>query len=567
MSRRSGKSTEKGRVDKAGAKGVEAAPRFGRNAIAGLVCVFALSLVLNLVGIRACEPCPYAWCNDTIAGLATVYQRERLFSSWMFKYPRIHFLINSAVYEPLLRYWQKHPLTGTDAQGQAVSSTLDLGRANTLSLMARVITALMGAGAVAAVFLAARVLFESDLAAFLAGVAMACAHEFVFYAHTGNTDVPAVFWYAWCVYWAAKILKTGLWRYYILLAVFAVLAVGTKDPTIGFIIGLAVLVAAGDVRAARAAGRPWGKALISCVNRKNVTAAVIFVFGFALVNNIITDPQGYMRRMSYWKGYDIAIWSRPPGLMSHIELVRDMFMNLYFALGWPLLALAAGSLIYGFVRTPKKAVFCILPLVTFQLIVVSRIRFTAPRFFMPGFVGLAMMAGYGAALLLQSRRVPKLVRILPVAFVYVTTFCYGLGSSLEMADDSRVRTVEWFVKHVDAKTPVVTLIPKWYGPYLPNGGFVSYVYPWIPPKFEGVPPAQTLPPYVITGFHLVDAAKPFKEALEEGRLPYRKVAVFAQTHFYPRKTIWGFAGWPLRGSRQSSPTITVWEREESGDRE
>jgi 4-amino-4-deoxy-L-arabinose transferase-like glycosyltransferase len=538
-----------------------APPPFRRTTLLALLGVFSLSLTLDLIGITACLPNACMWCNDTIAGMNTVYQRSRLFSTWTNKYPRIHFLVNSAAYEPFLRYWQRHPVLVADAQGRQGPSSLNLDRASTLSLVAFIITALMGAGAVAAVFFAARLLFESDLAAFLAAMAMACIHEFIFYAHTGNTDVPAAFWFAWCVYWAARVIRFGMVRDYVLLAIFAVLAVGTKDPTIGFLVGLSLLVAARHIFAARAAGRPWFKALPACINRRTMLALALFIFGFALVNNIITNPQGYLHRMSYWQGPDITNWSNRPGLVTHIQLIAGTVLDLYFAMGWPLLALAAASLVYGFIRMPRKTIFCILPLLTFQLIVVSHIRFTIPRFFMPGYIGLALIAGAGAAALLGNRRL-LVAGALSLIFVYATTFCYGLGSSLEIARDSRVRTVEWFTAHADTKAFVAALIPPWYGPYLPKAGFDNYAYPWTPPPLDQPTQPASMPNYIITGVYhqIAPAARPFYQAMLDGKLPYEKAASFEQMYFYPKKTIFGFAGWPITRLRQSSPPIIIWER-------
>jgi len=46
----------------------------------------------------------------------------------------------------------------------------------------------------------------------------------------------------------------------------------------------------------------------------------------------------------------------------------------------------------------------------------------------------------------------------------------------------------------------------------------------------------------------------------DGKLPYEKAASFEQMYFYPKKTIFGFAGWPITPLRQSSPPIIIWER-------
>ncbi len=217
---------------------------------------------------------------------------------------------------------------------------------------------------------------------------------------------------------------------------------------------------------------------------------------------------------------------------------------------------------------PRKAAFCIAPLLSFYLIVTVSIRFTMPRHFMPGFVGLALIAGHGAAALLRNTLLPRWLRVAPMLFVFSTTFLYGLGSSLEIARDSRSRTVEWFASRpVDRDTPIATFLIRWHSPYLPGAGFRNFSYPWKPPPATEALAPSMLPPFIISGptWQMGRAANQFVEAMAAGRLPYKKAAVFDQRLFYPRKTLYGFAGWPVIRLRQSSPTITVWERTQTGD--
>jgi hypothetical protein len=184
---------------------------------------------------------------------------------------------------------------------------------------------------------------------------------------------------------------------------------------------------------------------------------------------------------------------------------------------------------------------------------------------MPGYVGLTMMVGACAAALLQGRMAVRVAAAVLLGFVYVTTFFYGLGSSVDVARDTRIQVVEWFEKNVqDKKTSVVTLVRPWYGPYLPNGGFDNYGYPWTPPA-DWATNAGSLPKYVVTGYaqQVYAPARPFWEALDAGKLPYEKVAYFEQEHFWPKRTIFGFAGWPKGRAMQSSPPITVWQRKSS----
>ncbi len=273
----------------------------------------------------------------------------------------MHFLVNSVFYEPFLRYWALRPLEGLDAEGKPLTASLDLNRMSILCLVAFVITAAMGAGAVLAVYLSARLLWKDDLSAFLAAAALACTHEFVFYAHTGNTDVPATFWFAWAVYFAIRIVRFGQTRDYALTSLCAVLAVGTKDPTIGYVVGLALSVGFWQIHRARTAGNSPLRSLRAAASRQSLLGVGIFILGFCVVNNIVTDLPGYVRRMNTWRGPESSSYFLPPGLATQLRLVVETVKDLHFALGWPLLGLALASLGYACGTCPGKPRSALLP--------------------------------------------------------------------------------------------------------------------------------------------------------------------------------------------------------------
>jgi hypothetical protein len=50
----------------------------------------------------------------------------------------------------------------------------------------------------------------------------------------------------------------------------------------------------------------------------------------------------------------------------------------------------------------------------------------------------------------------------------------------------------------------------------------------------------------------------FLNSILDGSLGYQKVARFEGKYLYPKKTIFGIAGWPKVG--RPSPTITIYER-------
>jgi hypothetical protein len=534
---------------------------FRRRTWLGLGGVIILSLTLNLVGIRWSLPNVRTWANDTIAGLPTIQQQPLLFKTWKYKYPRMQFLINSAAYVPLLRYWKEHPVQVEQPDGRKTQTVLDLERFSTLVLTACVITALMGVGTAWAVFLTARRIFRNDAAAFLAGCGTACVHEFVFYCHTGNVDVGAAFWFAWSLYFIVKVIEFHRWRDYLASAALGALAVCTKDPTIGFLAGAGCAVVISLYRQARNEGRSAIRSLLAVFSPKPMAALFLFVLLFMWINNIITDPAGYRERMAYWQGGDIRPWQYPVNFRTFFwRLPTDSFKDCYFAMGWPLLGLTMIASVYFLICQRGRWFLCAAPILGFYAVVILTIRFTAPRFFIPGFGGLAILAGGGAALWLGKSGIPKVLRYAPIVFIYGATFLYALGIGLEMEQDTRQRAVRWFEANVDRRVFAGAMIKRWYAPNLGSVGFSRYGYPWSPQAGRQDP--KNYPEYLITGtsWQVPDEDKVFYQDLLDGKYPYQRVMVFQQQMFYPNKTAFGFAGWPEGRMRQISLPVAVWKR-------
>ena len=518
-----------------------------------VLLLVGLSGTLSSIGLKWGMPQVRSCCSDSIAGIHTVQQRSILFDTWKSKYPRVHYVVANAFYEPFLSKWEKAPVIRRDAQGRTTTSTFDLERVNVLILVSRLISAAMAASAVIAVFLGARALFKDDLTGVLAGLGLAGASQFVYYSHTGNVDVPSVCWYAWGFYCAVKMVASGKWRYYILMPVFCALAAGTKDANVAYVGGLVVGVCIGLVVQARRGGRSWLASLRVLVGPRPLVAAALFLFCFAMINNMITDWQGFRERMDYWfknrKGISKYTMFKPGFSGQKKQIVRSI-QDLHFGMGWPLLCLVGASVVYGLWRFRWKCLFCLLPLLAFYVIVLVRIRFNFPRFFIPAYVGLAVVAAAGAAAWLRFGRLPRWVRAVPIVFVYVTTVLYGLAVSVEMADDSRARAAEWFEQNVSRETPIASLIRPPYGLALRDRGFVRYVYPWKAPELRDDLPRRQFPPYVVTAERWLTATSDkrvqrFHRALLKGELPYQQVAAFDVKYLWPRKTLLGFAGWRL----------------------
>ena len=538
-------------------------PTWKRNTTIALLVVVALSLALNLTGINWGQPSGYSWNPDSVAGMRTVHQLQFVFKPWIQKYPRFHFLILEMFYKPFIDHWQNNPVTVIDRQGRQVSTPFDTARYSTLVIVSRAISAMMGVGAVVALFLTARLLFGDWLCAFFSGLALACSMLFVFYSHLGNMDVPCAFWFAWSLYWAVKAVYIGKWRHFVLLGLFCALTVCTKDPAAGLVIGLGLAVCLAMTGLARQRGQSFKKSVTSVFNLKVLAAALTAAFVFALLSDLLTTPSAFQKRMDF--AFNVGVAGYNKGFSDQLTFLKRNCISIYYSLGWPLLAAIASSALYCLCRFRWKSVFAIVPVVIFYVVVIARIRLNIPRYYIPGYVCLMLLLGKGCCDLLRFKKLPLAARILPIAVVYVLSALYCIGIDLEMIDDTRYRAEKWLKAQVAPDDMVVALSQQAYAPRVQMLG-CKYTFISERPKNDAMlrkigPIANYL---VLTEKEFTMPVAFDQEFLKEllaGSKGYKEVARFTNQYLYPKKTVFGFAGWPMVLTKTISPEIIILKKQ------
>jgi hypothetical protein len=521
-----------------------------RNAFAGLLIVAAVSFILSAIGITWGETGYIPWQDDSLAGLTTVREMPRLFGEWTYKYPPLQFMINAVFYQPLLDSWHNN---------------LDYNRMNTLIFTANIISMLMGVGAVIAVFLTARILFDDFLAAFFAALSLALCQEFLFYSHLGNVDVPATFWFAWGAYFAVKAAYIGKVRHYIFAAIFCAFSTCTKDSIPPFIAGLLIAIAILIITKAKNSGKTLRQALLSLFNGKVVTAIIVFLFCYALINGIFTSPETFIKRVSIWLGGRGVKEGWAADYTGQWGLLLHTCSLIYYSFGWPLLALIAASLIYCAAKFRLAALLSVLPLTAFYLVVTVNIHFVHSRYLIPAFPCLVLVAGKGCADWLRWKKTPILFRAAPIAIIYVLSILYCVGLDLELLNDSRYDAEAWLVKNVGAKDHVAILTDIRWAPRLQLTS-LDYSYriglKIVSPITPQILAQKPVPQYVVLNENYLNTLDPaFRKALLDSSLGYKEVAKFENKYFYPKKTVFGFAGWPVPKTHFISPTVLIFEHQ------
>ena len=126
--------------------------------------VAIVSITLNSIGLTWGQNGDVPWQSDSLGGVTTLRQMPYLFGRWKYKYPRVQFLINAAFYKPMLDRWKKDPVWSTAKGGtKTVQRVLNFDRINTLIMTSNIISAIMGAATVVAVFLTVKILFDESV--------------------------------------------------------------------------------------------------------------------------------------------------------------------------------------------------------------------------------------------------------------------------------------------------------------------------------------------------------------------------------------------------------------------
>src|SRR4029453_17827150 len=195
------------------------------------------------------------WEVDGVSGIGVLAELSNLTSAaradWYVAYPLFPYLVLSVAYIPYIAILI---LTGklSNPGGEFPYGFADPVRAlAVLNIIGHAVTVLMGALTIMAVFAPARRLFRTR-AAVLAALLALCSAPFMFYARTGNLDVPALCWTMLCLVVLERCWTDGLSiGRAVACGTFAALAVAPKDQSYGLLL---LPIVALLVRALRAPG-------------------------------------------------------------------------------------------------------------------------------------------------------------------------------------------------------------------------------------------------------------------------------------------------------------------------
>lgn len=248
-------------------------------------------------------------------------------------------------------------MTGVEVSARLVAAAMALGIVwNTMRLWSRI---------------------SAERAALVAGIVVATNAAFVFYAHTGNLEVPYLFWITWALVELDRVAAgEARERQVLLLAVAATL---TKDQAAGallFPIPIYVVLV------------PWLSARTPIIRKSLVIAALTAIAAYGFGSGAFLNPSGFHKRVVMMLGPASHTWAAyPRDLAGNAALARDTLNATTEFTSWPIaLAAAIGlGLTFGLQRglARWRALLPIVAALSFSVFFNFSARRTDTRFLLP----------------------------------------------------------------------------------------------------------------------------------------------------------------------------------------
>lgn len=280
-----------------------------------------------------------------------------------------------------------------------------------LYLCARVVTALLGVGAVAAVYWAAKTWGERpsctttnrqgragndrprhvmdthspgqvapNAVALLAALILCIAPLHVQHSHFATVDVPSTLFVALCLGFAGQVLSRGSWRDYLLCGVMAGLAAGTKYNA-----GLVVLC-------------PIAAHFLGSRDRNAGLRRLLASLGAFVAAFIVSTPASIFRTRDFLYGltYEMHHAAEGHGLVfagTGNGFLFTFTSSLWYGLGPALEILFVAAAIYGIIRLDRRALVLLAFVVPYYaLISLSQVRFA--RYALPLYPAAALLIAW-----------------------------------------------------------------------------------------------------------------------------------------------------------------------------
>jgi 4-amino-4-deoxy-L-arabinose transferase-like glycosyltransferase len=474
-----------------------------------LLIVVLLAVVLNGLGLWWGLPLTgmHAWDVDAIAPMGPLIAAKRMLvdewwnSGYYNKYPMGQFFILMAAYAPYIGYLWVSGGLHSPSEVYPFGFTNPETALTVLSLIARAVTAAMGVGIVALVYLTARRLAGRKAALFSA-LTIALSPAFVFYAHTGNVDTPSLFWSAVAIFAFGRLITGACTLHnYLLLGAAVGMAAATKEQTAPLFLLVPLSVVPLHARHVDGAA-PLGRAVIrGLVDGKLVGGLMVAVATFVVATHLIFNWEGNMLRFQ-WRLHGIhpIYGTQYPGSAREVDgglealqeiatVTRDAMNPALFLAG------VAGLAVLPFRH--RWARHFTVPLVSYVgwVGVVSPMPFFRARFVMEVILMLAFFVGPPLAALWTFGITRSRVLAAGVVLIVVYSLLYGAEVNYLLVRDTRYAAEAWLRSQVAPGATVEAFSGPTYLPRFPRHVTVHYHLDLTSAELERLP--ERAPDFIV----------------------------------------------------------------------
>lgn len=370
------------------------------------------------------------------------------------------------------------------ALGMAVAIGYGLKPTDTdIYLIARVISALMGVGAVAAVYWAGKTLFDSQVG-LISSLILCILPIHVQHSHYATVDVASTLLIAIALGFAGLIIKRGSWRDYILAGIAVGFAAGTKYNAVLVVLSVvaAHIIRERTIKNTIVNGKFW--AMVGCV-------AAAF---------IISTPGSILFYDQFKSGIKYEMWhtSTGHGLVfagTGNGFIYTFMHSFMYGLG-PYLAIVFFLAVIWSIWKRNLAALIVLAFIIPYYIVISHSQVRFARYIIPMTPAISIMCAWFACSLFNSskQRWVGVVKWTVFAAVLLGTFVYTLSLNFMFIKPSpQDEAARWIFSNIGKGSTIgVMEYPWFYSPPLSK----MYGFGTLPQREQAV----TATPYNIIVF-------------------------------------------------------------------
>lgn len=407
-----------------------------------LHAVLLLSATLNACGIW--WGLGWRWAPDEIHPSHVLEAIESRFSNgWSGPYPPFHYYILSLAYAPfLLADWLLEPRI-----------------AFPLHLLNRSVSLVMATGIVLVCYLIGREL-RGRAAGLAAALLTSLLLPFVYYAKTGNLDVPYLFWFSLAILFYMRIVATGDAAAYTWFALVGALAIASKDQAFGFLVAPAVHAAWLRYQRLR---HLTSATTIDIVGDPVVPrAALAGLAALVVAYNIPFNWEGFadhvrIIRINGSGKYRMVDMT----FEGQFTLLKHTLSQVRFSYGWPALVFVCAGLA-SVARRPKgrSELWLLLPVVSYYLLFIAPTSIVFDRFVLGICLLLSIIAGCAVDAWMRVGGRARQMAIVCLAAVCAYSVLRAASLDALMVRDSRISIERWIASRLPYGTSVASVGPQ-----------------------------------------------------------------------------------------------------------